>query len=219
MPRLNKKSSPNTGPPSKLLLGIVNQIKNPLEQLEEYDTGSRALFIESRKRKLYIKYFQWDELSTELQTWLIDLTEQNMKEYYEQSSWGWNRQSKIKEFKHKLARHLIVYDVDNDKCPVAFVHFRFEQGYASDAALYCYELQIENEYRREGIGRCLTNLLLQLAFRFRLSKVLLTVSKQNKGAYKFYTSGLNFRIDPNSPSMFNQVSDYEILSRKPDNKI
>jgi len=48
-----------------------------------------------------------------------------------------------------------------------------------------------------------------------MRKVLLTVLKQNTDAFDFYTRGLNFVVDKNSPSRCgDHVADYEILSRR-----
>jgi len=44
-----------------------------------------------------------------------------------------------------------------------------------------------------------------------LPKVMLTCFKRNEKALKFYTKN-KYVIDANSPSRFNQVTDYELLS-------
>ena len=36
--------------------------------------------------------------------------------------------------------------------PVAFSHFRYDMDY-DDEVLYVYEIQLEEEYRRRGIGK------------------------------------------------------------------
>ena len=95
------------------------------------------------------------------------------------------------------------------------MHFRFEEGYAEDATLYCYELQLVEGVRRRGIGATLMTLLQQLAAAHRMKKVLLTVLTANTEAVQFYRQGLNFAIDRHSPSRFKTGPvDYEILSKK-----
>ncbi|KAH9396393.1 N-alpha-acetyltransferase 40 [Tyrophagus putrescentiae] len=99
--------------------------------------------------------------------------------------------------------------------PIAFVHFRFEEGYAEDATLYCYELQLVEGVRRRGIGAALMDLLQQLATVHRMKKVLLTVLTGNTEAVQFYVEGLKFAVDRHSPSRFKtEPVDYEILSKK-----
>lgn len=208
------KSSSKAKIPNQLLIQLANQNENPVTVLPEYDSSKQCLHWKISDYQCKIKCFTWPKLSNELQQWMIDLTERNMEDLYNSSSWKWNRQSKLNEFKHKTARHLIVFKEDPTDLPIAFVHFRFEEGYCSDATVYCYELQIEAEYRRLGIGRYLMNILQTLATKYRMRKVILTTLKENTGAFEFYTKALKFTIDKNSPSCFDQVADYEILSKR-----
>lgn len=181
----------------------------------------------------------WAQLDQATRQWMLDLTEANMAEFYRQSAWGWNRSSKEGELRHPSARHLLVYGGEKEESqensaknsssessktsqieassssPIAFVHFRFEEGYAEDATLYCYELQLVEGVRRRGIGAALMDLLQQLATVHRMKKVLLTVLTGNTEAVQFYVEGLKFAVDRHSPSRFKtEPVDYEILSKK-----
>lgn len=150
-------------------------------------------------------------LASELFDVMLHLTENNMKELYERSSWGWSRKVKLKELQHKTANFLILSLEDQ---LIAFCSFRFVHGSdESEACVYCHELQVVDEYRRKGVGNYLMNILSLLAIKFRMYKVMLTVFKYNTIAMGFYTS-LKFRIDRSSPSKFHQEADYEILSLK-----
>lgn len=152
------------------------------------------------------------ELSSDMFDVLLQLTENNMKELYEQSSWGWSRMEKMKEFQHKTANFLILSYEDK---VIAFCHFRFEHGDdKNEACVYCCELQVVDEYRRKGIGYYLMNILSLLAVRFQIYKVMLTVFKHNTIAMDFYMKTLKFRIAKSSPSKYDQETDYEILSLK-----
>jgi len=53
-----------------------------------------------------------------------------------------------------------------------------------------------------------------MGLAFHMHKVMLTVFKQNTIAMDFYTKALNYRIDRSSPSRFQTIADYEILSLK-----
>lgn len=216
MIRKNKSSSSNAKIPSELLIRLANENENPLTVLPEYDLSQQCLHWKTLDYPCKIQCFIWPTLSDEQQQWMINLTEQNMKDLYNASSWKWNRQSKLNEFRRTTARHLIMFkeNADSIDVPIAFVHFRFELGYCSDATLYCYELQVEEEFRRIGIGRYLMNILETLAEKFRMKKVILTTLKKNIAASEFYTKVLKFSIDKNSPSCFDQEVDYEILSKR-----
>lgn len=151
-------------------------------------------------------------LSDKILEEMLQLTEDNMKEFYEKSNFGWNRAAKLKELRHRTAIFLIAMF---DSKLFAFCHFRFEHGSdESEACVYCYEIQVADEYQRRGIGKYLMNILPLLAIRFKIYKVMLTVFKHNKIAMDFYMNTLKFRIDKSSPSKFDIEADYEILSLK-----
>lgn len=46
-----------------------------------------------------------------------------------------------------------------------------------------------------------------------VQKIMLTVFRQNTSAMQFYRTKLHYTIDATSPSQYNQVTDYEILSK------
>ena len=206
-----------------MLIHLANGRTNPLESLPDFDEQMDCLHRQvnssdvTNVQTIRIVCKKWAEVDEETQNWMADLTEANMGELYRNSNWGWNRSSKMGELKHDTARHLLVYSEDQENSstsPIAFVHFRFEEGYCQDASLYCYDLQLVQGVRRRGIGATLMNLLQDLASVHRMKKVLLTVLKGNVEAMKFYTDGLKFVVDKNSPSKCGEVSDYEILSKK-----
>lgn len=163
-------------------------------------------------QQLRLNCYKSSELTGDQFDLMLQLTEDNMKEFYEQSSWGWSRESKLKEFQHKSAIFLVLENVDQ---LIAFCHLRFEYGTDDyEACVYCYELQVLEEYRGKGVGKYLMNILSLLADHFQIHKVMLTVFKHNPIAMNFYFNALKFKIDKSSPSKFDQVFDYEILSLK-----
>ncbi|KAI2810764.1 hypothetical protein RDWZM_002335 [Blomia tropicalis] len=219
MTKPKRHSSANATIPYEMLLRLANEKQNPLQKLPDFTKDclhKNILTVDGDKTlSLNISCHQWRDLSEEVRNWMVDLTENNMKQLYEQSAWGWNRKSKQSELRHDDARHLLVHSTESNQ-PIAFVHFRFEKGYVSEATLYCYELQVEEQYRHQGIGKCLMGILMELAAQYRMKKVLLTVLKQNTEAMRFYTEGLKFIIDTHSPSKFGDNADYEILSKRID---
>ena len=142
----------------------------------------------------------------------LDLFRRNMAKLYETSSWGLNMEEKALELKHDKARFLLLSNNENDeKKLAAFVHFRFEyddEESPSCAVLYVYEIQIEEGYRRHGVGRRLMGILEAIAAKQEMSKILLTVFKANHDAMKFCEK-LGYTVDDTSPSN----EDYVILSR------
>lgn len=138
----------------------------------------------------------------------------NMGEMYTESSWGLDKEDKFKELQHEHARFLLVEDPSAGKL-AGFVHFRFDyddEEAPTESVLYVYEIQIDESYRRQGLGKKLMHISEEIASKAGVGKVMLTVFKKNNGAMEFY-KGLNYEIDESSPSKHNEPADYEILSK------
>nr|CAG4638202.1 EOG090X0MNC [Chydorus sphaericus] len=133
-----------------------------------------------------------------------------MKKMYELSEWGWDEKDKREEMMESAAWYLIAYSPEGK--PLAFSHFRFDIDY-DHPVLYCYELQLEAECRRKGLGRFMLQILELMAFKNEMDKVVLTVFRHNPAAVSFFKS-LGYTVDPTSPvdTLLEQF-DYEILSK------
>ncbi len=90
-------------------------------------------------------------LSQETKEWLMRLLTSNMREMYENSDWGWNERNKREEMLEEQAWYLLAKDAESGK-PVGFSHFRYDMDY-DDEVLYVYEIQLEDDVRRKGLGR------------------------------------------------------------------
>lgn len=158
----------------------------------------------------------------------LDLFEDNMGDQYKKSSWGLDMEEKKAELTHSKARFLVLLDDSNadEKSSkenellaqdlAGFCHYRFEyddEESPAEAVLYVYELQIRDKYRCQGLGRRIMLILERMAKDYDISKVMLTVFKQNEQALNFYKK-MHYAIDETSPSKFGEMVDYEILSKK-----
>lgn len=74
---------------------------------------------------------------------------------------------------------------------------------------FSYELQIEKEYQRKGLGRFFINALERMAKHYSMEKLILTVLNNNEEGIKFFNS-MGFITDDTSPSA---PTDYAILSK------
>lgn len=144
--------------------------------------------------------------------WIFELEKRNMKDLYEQCEWGWNDKVKKEEMTDDRAWYLIARTPEPESKPVAFSHFRFDMDYG-DEVLYCYELQLEEEVRRKGLGKFMLQVLELIGFSANMKKVVLTVLKGNPEAKAFFTA-LKYTIDETSPedNVLEQYP-YEILSK------
>ncbi|XP_055328159.1 N-alpha-acetyltransferase 40-like [Paramacrobiotus metropolitanus] len=129
--------------------------------------------------------------------WMFSLTEQNMKSLYESCAWGWNPTAKYKEMTESGAWYLIAKDYKNSSL-AGFCHFRFVIDYGVEV-LYCYELQVEQQYRSEKIGSKIMLMLETMSAHWKMKKVVLTVLRHNPRAIRFYMD-LGYTFDETSPS-------------------
>jgi len=141
-----------------------------------------------------------------------------MFDLYSNSSFGWKPTNRKKEIFHRVSRFLLIYDSEEGNEIVAFCMFRFENE-EGENVVYCYDIQISSQYRRNGIGKSLIEVLATIGMAFGMEKIVLTVLKANTRAFAFYQA-CGFIIDPASPSLYLPVDDpskegcdYEIMSR------
>jgi len=179
----------------------ASKTKTPLEpfadEFSKYAQGDCDLSI----------YCKWKaEMDPKTLKWAMKLAERNVSPFYRSCSIGWQPKVKQSDLNKHWARYLVA--VDKAKQPVAYTMFRFDMDYGC-SVLYCYELQIEKEYQRKGLGRFFINALERMARHYQMEKLILTVLSNNEDGIKFFNS-MGFVTDDTSPS---QPTDYEILSK------
>lgn len=77
--------------------------------------------------------------------------------------------------------------------------------------IFSYELQIEKDYQRKGLGRFMLNALEKMTKYYEMEKLILTVLSNNQNARDFFTS-MGFKTDDSSPDR-EENTGYEILSK------
>jgi len=149
----------------------------------------------------------------------VDLLIKNMKTLYEKSNWGWSEKNKRSEMMEEAAWYLLAKNEEGKIC--GFSHFRYDMDF-DDEVLYVYEIQIDEEFQRKGLGKFMMQVLEMLAFKADMRKIMLTVLKHNESAVKFFKSNLKFEFDETNPEKdlewnekYTDVEqkDYEILSK------
>lgn len=203
--------------PPKLRLKLANESQNLMARVK----------LNPQIKKFNYYLLRSDQVSEKLYSRLISLFESLMRTMYEKSSWGWNEEEKMGEFKHGRTRILIVTQNETSDPPasevvsslpdeneqiIGFMNFRFETGAnKEECALYVYELHVDVEHQRQGLGEELMRMARLLACDFKMDKIMLTVFRFNDPALKFYNK-LKFVEDKSSPAK--NESDYIILSSK-----
>ncbi|GMT10681.1 hypothetical protein PFISCL1PPCAC_1978, partial [Pristionchus fissidentatus] len=153
-------------------------------------------------------YTSWaTNLSDETFQWVFALFETNMRLMYEKSQWGWDPENKKNELQATTARYLVL---KNDKGKeIAYCHFRIDMDHEY-AVIYCYEIQVEKEYQRKGLGSIIMNVLERLAVKLDMDKIMATVFKYNIRSLNFFRK-IGFEEDETNPSY--DERDYLILSK------
>ncbi|KAL4214478.1 hypothetical protein AB4K20DRAFT_1880554 [Rhizopus microsporus] len=199
------------------LISRVNQEPNLVCFLES------PIVYKSKDLDLVIDYYSIDELPQTLRDWAFNLVKQNLYDMYINSNDGWSDEGKKKEMFAPEARYLVARsatDVDDLK---GFLLFQMVQEETMDDDVmancaYCYEIQLIESARSQGLGEFFMSLLDKIGSYWKMDKVMLTVFKANKGAFKFYTEKLGFELDEISPGAClprykAKHFDYELLSK------
>ncbi|KAB0803937.1 hypothetical protein PPYR_00907 [Photinus pyralis] len=213
---MNKKSNPSNKEKRqkrkeeqhriKLAMQVVdcaNSLNDPLESFPVFQRFSKN----GIDATLYVK--RVTHLDKDVKDWIYDLTKRNMKENYESCSWGWNDKKKYEELMDESAWYL-VSQLTNGKL-LGFSHFRFDLDEGIEV-LYCYELQLEPEVQRKGLGKFMMQILELVAFTNTMKKVVLTVLKNNE--HSIFFKNINYVVDETSPMDCDEEEyPYEILSK------
>jgi len=146
--------------------------------------------------------------------WVFDLTKRNMETLYETSDWGWRDKEKRDELTEESAWYLICKDEDGNN--VAFAHFRFDLEDDVEV-LYLYEIQLEKQIRRKGLGRFLVTALTLMAKKYEMDRVVCTVFQHNHDSMKFFKETCRFEVDATSPDAMVDLDEpvcYQILCKR-----
>ncbi|CAH1139671.1 unnamed protein product [Phyllotreta striolata] len=201
--RLQRKDEQIRISQAMAVVAAANKLADPLEPFPVF----RKFNKNGISAELYVK--KVTDLDQSLKDWAFGLTKKNMQQKYEQCSWGWSDTKKLDELTDEAAWYLVAASLDGK--PLGFAHFRFDLDETLEV-LYCYELQLEPGFQRNGLGKFMMQILELVAFKNNMRKVVLTVLKNNQHS-KFFKA-LNYNFDESSPLDDDEESfPYEILSK------
>jgi len=192
---------------SVLAVKNANLVEDPLEALvafQKYNRNGLDLTMCCKK----VTNMTEEEVEV-----AFKLVQENMQTLYENSNWGWKESEKREEMLEENARYL--FAVDGEKNIVGVSHFRFDLD-EDDEVLYCYEIQLVDAVRGNGLGKFMMQVLELMALKAKMKKVLLTVFKANERAINFFNK-MKYTVDETSPRFIDPLHpeeyDYEILSK------
>lgn len=157
---------------------IAQRSKNPMKEVsqhEKYTKGDLKCLISCQHKT---------DLEAKVIKWAFKLAEKNVGSYYKTCKLGWQPKIKQNDLNKNWARYLLATDIETQK-HIAYAMFRFDLDYGS-SVLYCYEMQVEENYQRKGLGRFIMELLETIAKAWKMEKIILTILKNNSIASNFY---------------------------------
>ncbi|KAI9171729.1 putative N-acetyltransferase [Paramyrothecium foliicola] len=144
------------------------------------------------------------------------LVEKTSGDDYRSSSVGWHPAVKRKEMRSPDLRYLVVKDGDGKLKGFTSMMPTFENG---EPVVYCYEIHLEPELQRTGLGKQLMQHVMDVAENVpSVRKTMLTCFLSNLNGRNFYEK-MGFVTDPSSPGERKLRGgkvvkpDYVILSR------
>jgi len=194
---------------------LANEVEDPLGNLPKpfsvYNKNGLDLTLETVRAP---------DLEEKDLAWAFDLVKTTMKPMYDDAykndpemdeEFGWKEKEKQTEMREDLAWYLIARTKEGTA--VAFSHFRFDMDY-DDEVLYCYELQVEQAFKRKGLGRFMMKVLEMLTIKADMLKLMVTIFKKDKPMVGFFRGALKFEMDETSfVDTVHEQFEYEILCR------
>ena len=144
--------------------------------------------------------------SAHVQKWIFETIKLNVSHFYD-SSCPWLDQDKQEEILHPDMWNIIVA---GEECNLGFVNFRFDMDEGYDV-VYLYEVQVDPEAQRKGIGSLLVRIAESVAKENSITKVVLTSHRNNLSSQRFFREKLGYTDDESSPTT--EPVNYDILSK------
>lgn len=152
--------------------------------------------------------------------WAFDLVKSNMESVYDASGYGWDDEDKKRELTEQGARFLLVRDKSGEL--VGFCHFRFTvQGdvmdkMAGEPCIYVWDVQVEDEYQRKGVGKHLLTLLSLIGTREHMKHICLPVQMFDNRSQNWVESVKGFSPDKSLKRLVgfdSEMEGFEVYSK------
>ncbi len=161
------------------------KVNNPLV---DYAAVKSFQTFTSNGLKIKLETKRLKKLNETTKKWIFSLFERNMKHIYEASKEGYKPEEKLVELFDMRSYYLIATNAVTSQ-PLGYCHFRFDMDFDCEV-IYCYELQVEPETRKIGLGQFMMKFLETLCEHLKMEKVILTCSKLNLIGQKFFRDKL-----------------------------
>jgi ribosomal protein S18 acetylase RimI-like enzyme len=189
----------------------VTKTLSPFMKMKAQDAEIEFDFVSAKKL--------WKKNPT-LAEYCYGLVQEQMEDQYDDSGYGWDDNDKQDEMRDKSTRYLLVMHNSPDGRKICgFAHFGFTlQGDILDQAvgqpvLKIYNLNLQQDMQRKGIGRRLMQICEMAAQNASMSHVQAMVTSENECAHKFFNKKLNgYKADDVSEYCEVELEDEEELA-------
>lgn len=149
------------------------------------------------------------DMDSKVLKWAFKLAEKNVGPQYKSCSLGWQPKVKQSDLNKAWARYLVAVDRKTKK-PAGYSMFRFDLDYGR-SVVYCYEMQVDSEFQRKGLGAFMMQALEKMARHYGMERLVLTVLQNNEDGMRFYKT-LGYDVDETSPDKSDNCA-YVIMSK------
>ena len=174
----------------------ANLIQSPLDNIS----------IDFSDPKYTISSIKMSNRPHHIQEWVFEMIKASVSHFYDDSC-PWFDHEKRAEILHPDMWNILASTGD---CNLGFLNFRFDMDEGYDV-VYVYEVQVDPQAQRMGIGTLLVRIVEKIAFENKITKVVLTSHRKNTVSQKFFREKLGYSDDESSPT-FESVN-YDILSK------
>ncbi|XP_065883304.1 N-alpha-acetyltransferase 40-like isoform X2 [Dysidea avara] len=154
---------------SLALIKTAYAVDDPLEELFAFKSFRR------NGLDMVISFHKMSSMTEDEAKWSFELLKTNMKEFYVRGGMGWKDREKWEELTHDNSCFLIAREKATSR-PMAYTSYRYDMDEGVEV-IYCYEIQLEPEVRRKGMGKFLMQILELIGHRTQMKKIILTVFK------------------------------------------
>lgn len=191
--------------------------------------GIAPAFLNYNRNGINVSVSLKFKLTIEEEEWAFRLIKTNMEEIYEASGYGWDDNDKRRELNEPGGRYLFIYQqISNDDGltftrgkVIGFAHFRFTvQGdvleiMAGEPILFLWDIHLEENYQRKGIGRHILTLLELIARKQGMSMLALPIFNDDTDTLRWLSKSKGFSPDSSLALMGfdNEEEGFEVYAK------
>ena len=199
--KITKSKNRRTKEIDDKIVALRSALFSPNGRDKNVTEGIAPAFLSFTRNDLNLQISFSSKLSNDQLDFVFEMVKDNMEDRYDASGYGWDDEDKERELTEEGTRFLLIRDMskdsddENDRI-VGFVHFRFSvQGdimdvMAGDTCLFLWDIHLEEEYQRKGVGKHVVTLLELIARREKMSQILIPIQLQDEITSSWVTKSL-----------------------------